>query len=408
MFTRYRQVTLLGVVLLAQLLLLAYQIRRPNAGGVRLLQVWSVRAVLPVARASHAVVAGAESLVRNYILLHHARMQAHALAAELRQARSQNLQLRADAAENARLNTLLGFHPRQVERLLPAAVIGGSASPDSQVLYVNRGSADGVARNMPVLCPAGVVGKITQTFGHESEVLLITDPGSGVGAMLAGSHGHGVLWGRGPGETALRFVSRHEPVHAGEAVITSGEDQIFPAGLPLGSVTRVQPGKPFWRITVRPVAVAAELQDVLIATRLRPQPPAADIQASLTPAKILSHKLPTVPHDPLNPPTGPPLAATQLRAARAAARRAAAALLAAQSPAPDAAPASTANADAAKLPAAVSPHASVATSSHAAVATNSPSHRATAAANSRAAAAANSPSHPAAAATATPHPRRPR
>lgn len=385
MFTRYRQVTLLGVVLLAQLLLLAYQIRRPDAGGVRLLQLWSVRAVLPVARASHAVVAGAESLVGNYILLRHARLQAHSLAAELRQARAENLQLRADAAENARLNALLGFHPRQVERLLPAAVIGGSASPDSQVLYINRGSADGVARNMPVLCPSGVVGKITQTFGHESEVLLITDPGSGVGAMLAASHGHGVLWGRGPDETALRFVSRHEHVRAGEAVVTSGEDQIFPAGLPLGRITRVRPGQPFWNITVRPAADAAALQNVLIATRLRPQPPSADVQASLTPAKILSHKLPAVPRDPWNPPTGPPIPATQLFAAWAAARRAAAARaaarLAAQSPAPGAASsAATAQSGAAKPPAAASSHAAV---------------------------AANPQSHPAAAPPATPHPRRP-
>lgn len=394
MFTRYRQVTLLGAVLLAQLLLLAYQIRRPDAGGVRLLQLWSVRAVLPVARASHAAVAGGEALVGNYILLRHARLQARSLAAELRQARAENLQLRADAAENARLNALLGFHPRQVERLLPAAVIGGSASPDSQVLYVNRGAADGVSRNMPVLCPSGVVGKITQTFGHESEVLLITDPGSGVGAMLADSHGHGVLWGRGPDETALRFVSRHEQVRAGEAVVTSGEDQIFPAGLPLGSVTRVRPGQPFWSITVRPAADAAALQNVLIATRLRPQPPAADVQASLTPAKILSHKLPAVPRDPWNPPTGPPIAATQLFAARAAARRAAAARaaarLAAQSPAPGAAsPAATAQSGAAKPPAAAKAHATAAAAAHAAI-------------------AANPQSHPAAAAPpATPHPRRP-
>lgn len=321
MFTRYRQITLLGVVLLAQLLLLAYQIRRPEAGGVRLLRLWSIRAVLPVARASHAVVAGGEAAARNYIFLRHSRLQARTLAAELRQAQIENLQLRAAAAENSRLNALLNFHPRQIERLLPAEIISGSAALDSQVLYLDRGRADGVARNMPVLCPQGVVGKITQVFPHESEVLLITDPGSGVGAMLADNHGHGVLWGRGPGEASLRFVSQHEPVRNGEAVVTSGEDEIFPAGLPLGNVVAARLGQPFWRIRVQPAAPIGALDAVLIATRLGPRPPPPPDAAALSAAGILSRKLPEIPQEAFNPLTGPPARVPDLLAARAAEAR---------------------------------------------------------------------------------------
>lgn len=349
MFTRYRHITLLGVVLLAQLLLLAYQIRRPDAGGVRLLRLWSIRAVLPVARASHAAVAGVETMAHNYVFLRHARLQARTLAAELRETQVENLQLRAAVAENTRLNALLGFHPRQIERLLPAQIIGGSAALDSQVLYLNRGTADGVARNMPVLCPQGVVGKITQTFPHESEVLLITDPGSGVGAMVANSGGHGVLWGRGPGETALRFVSDHEAVHSGEAVVTSGEDQIFPAGLPLGTVTAASQGQPFWRIRVRPAAPIAELDDVLIATRLGPQPPPPPDAAALSAAAILSQKLPAIPREAFNPLTGPPARVPDLLAARLAEARARAAATAPAPPSHAAAP-KTATAQSAHRP----------------------------------------------------------
>ncbi len=325
MFTRYRHITLFGVVVLAQLLLLAYQIRRPDAGGVRLLRTWSIQAVLPVARASHGMVAGVEAAAHNYFLLRHARLQARTLQAELRKAEIDNLQLRAAAAENTRLNKLLGFHPRQVERLLPAVIIGGGASLDSQVLYLNRGAADGVARNMPVLCPQGVVGKITQTFPHESEVLLITDPDSGVGAMLAKSHGHGVLSGRGPGEAALRFVSGHETVSVGEPVVTSGEDQIFPAGLPLGTVTAAQSGQPFWRIRVRPAAPIATLDDVFIVTRLGRQPPPPPDEAAMSAAQILSLKLPSIPHEAFDPPTGPPTSVAEILADRAAEARARAA-----------------------------------------------------------------------------------
>lgn len=347
MFTRYRHITLLGVVLLAQLLLLAYQIRRPDAGGVRLLRLWSVRAVLPVARASHAAVAGLEAVAHNYVFLRHARLQARTLAADLRKTQVENLQLRAAVAENARLNALLGFHPRQIERLLPAEIIGGGAALDSQVLYLNRGTADGVARNMPVLCPQGVVGKITQTFPHESEVLLITDPGSGVGAMLARSHGHGVLWGRGPGETSLRFVSAHEAVSRGEAVVTSGEDQIFPAGLPLGTVTAARRGQPFWRIQVRPAAPITELNDVLIATRLGPQPPPPPDAEALSAAAILSRKLPAIPQEAFNPLTGPPARVPDLLAARLAEARARGAVPAAP-PQAKAAPSGTGAAHATK------------------------------------------------------------
>lgn len=319
MFTRYRNLTLLGVVILAQLLLLAYQVRRPDAGGVRLLRLWTIRAVVPVARATHSTVAGARGLLRNYVLLRGARQEAASLQAQLQQVELENLQLRAAAQSAARLDALLDFRLPVIEKTLPAQVIGGSASPDSQVLYLNRGSEAGLKRDMPVIAARGVIGKITQVFPGTAEVLMITDPDSGVGAMIAETHVHGILWGMGPGSAQLRYVAAQEKVTPGMEVVTSGEDQIYPPGLALGTITAVEPHQPFQIITVRPQVDLARVDAVLVATRIAAEPAPAAI-AGLSAAQLRDRALPSIPTEPFNPTTGPPPLIADLLAARRKAR----------------------------------------------------------------------------------------
>lgn len=317
MFTRYRNLTLLGVVILAQLLLLAYQVRRPDAGGVRLLRLWTIRAIVPVARATHSTVAGTRALLHDYVMLRGARQEEAGLRARLQAVELENMQLRASAQPVAQLDALLHFRVPVIDRVLPVQVIGGSASPDSQVIYLNRGVEAGLARNMPVLTPGGVVGKITQVFPGAAEVLLLTDPESGIGAMLAENHVHGILWGMGPDRAGLRFVTGEEKVSPGMHVVTSGEDQIFPRGLVLGTVSSVRAHQPFQVIEVRPQVDLAQIEDVLVATRIAAEPAPAAV-AGLSAAQLHDQRLPKIPVEPFNPTSGPPPMIADLLAARQA------------------------------------------------------------------------------------------
>ena len=94
-------------------------------------------------------------------------------------------QLQSKAGEADRLATLLKFRQAHPEvPMLGARVIGASADTASRTIYLDRGERDGIRKNMGVITPDGVVGKVIETYPNAAQVLLLTDKDSGVGAML--------------------------------------------------------------------------------------------------------------------------------------------------------------------------------------------------------------------------------
>ncbi len=316
MLNRYRNLVLLSAVMLAQVVLLGYQIRRPDAKGVRLVRLWGMAMVTPVAKLSSRIVGGGHNLLRNYIFLRHEQQQNTELKEHLRALEIENAGLLEASASVQRLNTLLDFKQKFVGQTLAAQVIGGNETADSQLLYLNRGRRDGVKLGMPVITPQGVVGKVTEVLRGTATVLLVTDPDCGVGALLNTSGAQGIWFGIGPNRGELRYISKDEPVKAGEAIVTSGEDGIYPPGLPLGVVLWTQhTGNGFQKIRVRPAVDLSRVQEVLIVTQLAEQtaPPDQETENGLN---LAMQKLPSVPPDIVNPKTGPPLPMEELIALR--------------------------------------------------------------------------------------------
>ena len=169
--------------------------------------------------------------------------------------------------------------------MLAAQVIGASADPTSHTLFINRGSHDHLRNNMAVVTPDGIVGKLVEVFPNTSQVLLINDKESGVGALFAESRTHGVVKGSGDPEPRMDYVVNDEKVKQGETVLTSGDDRIFPKGLLIGVVTDTKPASPFQIIHVQPAARLDRLEDVLVLTTQQPleSKPAADTTHSLVP-----------------------------------------------------------------------------------------------------------------------------
>lgn len=261
--SRQRPLVLLVAVILAQVLLLAFQIKRGQ--DVRLIRVWSADLLTPPQRAGTFLLSKMESAWFGYIDLRHARAQNRQLADEVGRLRLQNLQLKSQAAEAGRMAKLLGFQQGNTDAPMVAAeVIGASADSNSQTLFINRGERDGVRRNMAVVTPDGVVGKIFEAFPHTSQVLLITDRESGVGALLANTRTHGVVKGTAGPLLWMDYVSAGEKVPPGELILTSGEDKIFPKDLPVGTVASTKTGFPFQSIQLDPAAHLDRLEEVLV------------------------------------------------------------------------------------------------------------------------------------------------
>jgi len=293
--SRHKSLTLLAGIIVAQVLLLAVQIKREQQ--VRLIRVWAVELISPVQRAGAWAVYKIEHGWGGYIGLRHAMQDNEALRAELGRLKVRNAELEGRALEADRLAGLLNFRDAHADVPMAAArVIGASPDPGSLIVYINRGSRDGIRRNMGVITPDGVVGKILAVYPDTSQVLLLGDKESGVGALLAATRTQAPVKGTGEPQLSLDYVSNDEKVSVGEAVLTSGQDRIFPKDLPVGTVVQATPDPktPFMQIRVKPAAHLDRIEEVLVLftqqeldskkeAEANPAPPSAPPVAVKTP-----------------------------------------------------------------------------------------------------------------------------
>jgi len=261
--SRHRPLVLLACVVLAQVLLLAVQIRRER--DVRLIRVWAVTAVSPFQRLGATIIDRISGTWTGYVDLRNTRSENERLRAEVAELKLRAGQLESGAAEAQRLSALLAFREAHPEApMLAARVIGTSPVAGNHTVYIDRGSADKVEKNMGVITPDGVVGKVLEVYEKTSLVLLVTDKDSGVGALLAESRTQGVVRGTGEPSVWMQYVINDENVPLNERVLTSGQDRIFPKDLPIGTVVEVTSGSPFKQIRVRPAARIDRLEEVLV------------------------------------------------------------------------------------------------------------------------------------------------
>jgi rod shape-determining protein MreC len=267
--SRHKSLVLLGGVIVLQVLLLAVQIKRDAQG--RLIRVWTVGAVTPFERAGATGVGGIRGIWHHYFALQNTSRENEQLRKENDALKLQISQLESKAAEADRLAALLNF--RQAQQKVPmlgARVIGTSADTASQTIYLDRGERDGIKRNMGVITPDGVVGKVIESYPNASQVLLLTDKDSGVGAMLVDSRIQSPVGGVGEPLLAMKYVPNDDEVILGARVVTSGMDRIFPRDLPVGTVTQIKPGNPFKQIRVKPAANLERLEEVIVLLSLQP------------------------------------------------------------------------------------------------------------------------------------------
>jgi rod shape-determining protein MreC len=307
--TRYRNVTILMVVLFVQVLGLAVQVKRATQDdSTRLIRVWAVDAVTPLEKGIVWFQSGVSGLWHNYFYLRGVRQQNRELKLEIERLRIEQVRLNEDAEQARRLQALLGFKEQFISKTLAAQVIGSSGSEQSRSIYIDKGSRDGVRPDMAVITADGIVGKVLRVFRTTSQVLMVNDQTSGVGAILEKSRLQGVLRGTPLGEVVLEKVMSDEAVQPGEKVVTSGGDQIFPKGLAVGTVTKVSPGAElFLNIRVKPAADLSRLEEVLVITQQQEKEPALlDGALPMRAAEILAQRLPSVPDRPPDNPDAPP------------------------------------------------------------------------------------------------------
>ena len=301
--SRYRNLVILVGVLFLQVLGLAVQVKRSgDAQGTRLIRIWVVSAVTPMEKGLVALQNAGGNLWRNYLFLRGVRAENRQLKEQIEQMRLEQVRLNEDAAQARRLQSLLAFKEQYISKTVAAQVIGSIPTDLSRGIYIDKGSDQGVQPDMAVITVNGIVGKVLRVFPSSSLVLLINDQTSGVGAVLEKSRLQGVLRGTPNGEVVLDRVMSDEQVSPGETVLTSGGDQIFSKGLPVGTIAKVGAAKDlFLNITVKPSANLDKLEEVLVVLQKQEKQAVAEDVPRARAADILAQRLPSVPDQPAVP-----------------------------------------------------------------------------------------------------------
>jgi len=284
--SRYRHLTVLLVVITAQLLLIAYQVK--TSKDIPLIRVWAVTAVTPFESGLELVRRYTWGFVEDYFVLLGVRSQNDKLRNENGQLKIENNYLKSELATADRARALSVFEARSPSKTVAARVIGNGTGANSKVVFVDRGSTSGVESGMAVVTPDGIVGKVVEAYPTASLVMLITDPTFAAGVVSQKNRVHGTLKGQGHAECLVDYVQNEEHVDIGEWFYTSGDDRIFPKGFPVGQVAAAPNGKTFKEIYISPSGMQGGVEEVLIVLQgVHQEVPGAEVASpaySLMPA----------------------------------------------------------------------------------------------------------------------------
>jgi rod shape-determining protein MreC len=263
---RFRRYGILLAVLLVSLLLLTVQTR---GGGTGRAGELVAIAVTPVQSLLVRIHRGALGFWANYIDWKAVRRENAVLRGENEQLRVMSLQAGETREENARLRRLLVLKNRLPLSTLAGEVIGREAGGWVRSLTVNRGRGDGIAQQTPVIVPDGLVGRVVQVHRGAAVIQLLNDPASTVGAVVLRTRTAGLVEGDAGGTVRFKFMARDgSSVAPGDLVVTSGLGTLFPKGLPVGRVVKIEDkGSALFHFAVLAPAVDfSRVEEVLLVT----------------------------------------------------------------------------------------------------------------------------------------------
>lgn len=230
------------------------------------LRTWLVTAFAPIVRTGDSVFSTVKGAGSSYIDVRHAREENIELREKVDQLTAERNAALERAAELDLLRAQLALPTRPAYRELAANVISRDASLWFRRLVIDRGSLNGVKRDMPVTTTGGIVGRVISVGPTFAMVQVITDKHAGVGAMLQTSRAMGELRGMDNNRSELKNISSTEKVEVGESIVTTGLDRIYPKGLLVGTVESVEadPSAPWHKIVVKPSAPVDRVEHVLV------------------------------------------------------------------------------------------------------------------------------------------------
>jgi rod shape-determining protein MreC len=267
LLARYRRAVILATTLIAAFVLMTLQVRHDHA-----VVAFTRQAVLfvisPFIKVAAVAVGSTSQVWRDYVDLRALREENLRLEREAAVLTRRISQLEEQALETQRLQRMLSLRETTQSDYVAARVMGKDATNWFKTVLVDRGGLAGVRRNMPVVSPDGLVGRVVEVTPAAARVQLITDPVSAAGGLLQRTRVTGIVSGNLGTGLRVRYLPLMANVVVGDEVVTSGMGGVFPKGIPVGRITAVErkSGALFQEATLQPAVDLARLEEVLILT----------------------------------------------------------------------------------------------------------------------------------------------
>jgi rod shape-determining protein MreC len=265
---RQRSGFLFLAVMLGHILLISAQVS--SRSGVPVLEAVTFGVFAEVQRGVSTGVRSVRQVWSGYLGLRHVKQENDQLKRELAAARVEVQQQRALADRSLGLEKLLAMRDRLDLKTVAAEIIAAGATPDFRTLTIGKGTNDGLQRDMAVISPMGVVGRIVVPSARAAKVQLLIDRNAAAGALIERSRAQGVIVGAGDNRLTMEYVSEVSDVVPGDVVVTSGIDGIYPKGFVIGEVETVEKHTGGKHIVVKPAADPSLLEEVLVVVTPSP------------------------------------------------------------------------------------------------------------------------------------------
>jgi rod shape-determining protein MreC len=269
LLARYRRAVILTTALVLSFLLMTLQVRHETA-VVTFTRQALLFVVSPFIKVTSATIQGVTATWRDYVDLRALREENKRLQLETTTLKRRLEQLQDQALETQRLERLLAMRQASRAEFLTARVVGKDATNWFKTILLDRGSADGIRRNQPVLAPDGLVGRVVEVTPNSARVQLLTDPVSAVGGLIQRTRVTGIVSGNLGAGARVRYLPLMADVAVGDEVVTSGMGGVFPKGILIGRITSVErkSGALFQEATLQSAVDLSRLEEVLILTNL--------------------------------------------------------------------------------------------------------------------------------------------
>jgi rod shape-determining protein MreC len=258
-------------VIVGHVILISTQVTTKR--GVPMLEAAVFGIFSEVQRGANAVTSGVQTRWQTYFALQEVREENERLKQQLGELQVRMQEERGLAEQSQSLQKLLDLKTNTQLSTTASAVIAGGASPEFRTITIDKGTGEGLRSDMAVIAPAGVVGRVIQPSTRASKVQLLIDRNAAAGALIERTRAQGVVIGTGSDLLRMDYVAGSADVKAGDMVVTSGIDGIYPKGFVIGQIQSVKRGAgDYSAILIKPAVDFTSLEAVLIVLTL---PPAA-------------------------------------------------------------------------------------------------------------------------------------